>query len=354
VNPRERFLTALLCRGEPDRVPLVDTVYSPNLFRHVLGHCPDHEDGEAFARMALALEFDAVRVHYGVYSSVRMRSIPGDEWVDEWGTTYRRTAGSWPGDTEIAYPIRDRSDLAHYRPPDPDDAGYLEALKAARAVTGGELAVIGSVVGPFSQAWAIVGPQGLMLSFYDDPEFARELLRLGTEFNLQAGRRMIEMGVDAIHLGDDYGANVGPLISPAHFKRFVLPFLREMVHRFQAWSCPVILHSDGNIKPLLKEIGRTGVRCLNPIQRSANMDLKELKGRLGGRMSLWGGIDSTHVLPSGTPDQVEEHTRECLRTAGPGGGYLCGSDHSLRDDMPLENMLRMVETVKRYGQYPIA
>jgi uroporphyrinogen decarboxylase len=353
VNPRERFLTALLCRGEPDRVPLVDIVYSPRLFRHVLGNCPDYEDGEAFARMALALGFDAVRVHYGVYSSVRMRSMPGDEWVDEWGTTYRRTAGSWPGDSEIAYPIRDRNDLAHYRPPDPDGEAYLEALRGARAVAGDRLAVIGSVVGPFSQAWAMAGPQTLMLSLYDDPGLVDELLRIGTEFNLRAGRRMIEVGVDAIHLGDDYGANAGPLISPAHFKRFVLPYLRAMVDRFQAWGCPVILHSDGNINPLLGDIEKAGIQCLNPIQRSAHMDLQELKGRLGGSISLWGGVDSTQVLPCGTPDEVEAHTRDCLRTAGPGGGYLCGSDHSLRDDMPLENVLRMIETVKRYGQYPI-
>ena len=42
-----------------------------------------------------------------------------------------------------------------------------------------------------------------------------------------------------------------------------------------------------------------------------------------------------------------------MRVAGPGGGYILGSDHSLHDGIPVENIYAMVETVKKYGEYPL-
>ena len=68
---------------------------------------------------------------------------------------------------------------------------------------------------------------------------------------------------------------------------------------------------------------------------------------------LMGNIDNKGVLVSGSVDDVIAATKECLRIAAPGGGYILGSDHSVHDDMPNENILAMIETGKKYGKYPI-
>lgn len=45
--------------------------------------------------------------------------------------------------------------------------------------------------------------------------------------------------------------------------------------------------------------------------------------------------------------------RECIRVAAPGGGYCLGSDHSVHDDIPNENVFALYEAGRRYGRYPI-
>jgi uroporphyrinogen decarboxylase len=35
----------------------------------------------------------------------------------------------------------------------------------------------------------------------------------------------------------------------------------------------------------------------------------------------------------------------------PGGGYIISTDHSLHDDIPLENVRALIDTVMKYGNY---
>jgi uroporphyrinogen decarboxylase len=58
-------------------------------------------------------------------------------------------------------------------------------------------------------------------------------------------------------------------------------------------------------------------------------------------------------MVQGTPDDVRQEALECLRIAAPGGGYVLATDHSLHDDISLENVLAYVETAKRHGVYPL-
>jgi uroporphyrinogen decarboxylase len=55
----------------------------------------------------------------------------------------------------------------------------------------------------------------------------------------------------------------------------------------------------------------------------------------------------------GTPDDVRNEVLECLKVAATGGGYILATDHSLHDDIPLENVYTLIDTVKKYGKYPL-
>lgn len=57
------------------------------------------------------------------------------------------------------------------------------------------------------------------------------------------------------------------------------------------------------------------------------------------------------MLISGSKEEVIAQTIECLEIASPGGRYILGSDHSLHDDIPNENVFAMLETAKKYGEY---
>ena len=58
-------------------------------------------------------------------------------------------------------------------------------------------------------------------------------------------------------------------------------------------------------------------------------------------------------MVTGSPADVKNEVLECLRIAAPGGGYVISTDHSLHDDIPLENVRALIDTVKAYGNYPL-
>ena len=83
------------------------------------------------------------------------------------------------------------------------------------------------------------------------------------------------------------------------------------------------------------------------------MDLSRVKQRYKGRLCPVGNVDNVTTLVNGRPEDVEREALECIRTAGPGGGYILASDHSFHDDIPTANVHALIETAKKYGTYPL-
>ena len=92
-----------------------------------------------------------------------------------------------------------------------------------------------------------------------------------------------------------------------------------------------------------------GIDGFNPVQVAAkNMEPASLKKKYGDRLTFWGGIDTQHVLPFGTPDEVRENVRHIIDTLGAGGGYVLNSVHNIQPDVPPENVVAMFEEAASY------
>ena len=117
---------------------------------------------------------------------------------------------------------------------------------------------------------------------------------------------------------------------------------------------PVMMHSDGHIRPLMDMLVSTGINAYHPIERGAGMDLNDVKQTYGDRICLMGNVDNKTTLVTGSTADVIAETKECIRIAAPGGGYVLASDHSVKDDMPNENIFTLYETGRKYGKYPIS
>ena len=81
------------------------------------------------------------------------------------------------------------------------------------------------------------------------------------------------------------------------------------------------------------------------------MDLKSVKQKYLGRLCPIGNVNNKTTMVAGTPNDVARETQECLQIGMPGGGYILSTDHSLHDDIPLESILALIDTVKKYGNY---
>ncbi len=113
---------------------------------------------------------------------------------------------------------------------------------------------------------------------------------------------------------------------------------------------PIMFHSDGNVDELVPMLIEAGVDCLNPLD-PYGVDYRELKRTFGDRLCLSGNIDIEFPLAHGTPAEVEKDVKAHMEALKPGGGYICGSSHSIVNYIPHENFIAMLNAVHRYGVY---
>jgi uroporphyrinogen decarboxylase len=352
-TPKRRFLTAL-SGGQPDRVPLFDFLFSQNLYEHVLGHRPAAYNSEDAIALTNALGLDGVHIAAGAAESFEAVFPAPDVVIDEWGTTQKIDPSvSWPTGGPFKHPVKNRSDWENYVLPDPAAKGRLEPVETAVKLAGDNLAIIGSVSGPYSHTTWFTGLDTLSLMFYDDPALAHEILDAVAEWDIAVGHQMVATGVDVLLIADDMGANQGPLVSKQHFREFVLPYFAKVVRAFRKMGKPVIMHNDGRIWNFLDDLVASGINAYHPIERSADMELGLVKQKYGHQICPIGNVNNKAILREGTVEEVEQQVIECLRAAAPGGGYILASDHSLNNGQKIENILAMFAAAKKYGRYPL-
>ncbi len=341
MNSFQRVMAAMELK-QPDRVPLVEFVVDPKVYRALAPSARTQTDFEEH------FDFDAVCC--GVKFEVT-RQNPDGSYYDEWGVLYK------PCQEVVSHPVRGpietMEDLRRYSLPDPDGLGRLGRLPELAKKYKRQKAIIFHQRAAFMWSAYLVGLDNLLANFLIEPEFAHELMDRVLAVNLKIARNAIRAGADIIVLGDDYASNAGPLFSPEVFEEFVLPRLQRMVDVIHEEGGKVVKHSDGNIWKIVDKIVGTGIDGLNPMEPLAGMDIGEVKKQYGGRVCLIGNIDCGHLLPLGTPQQVEEAVKECIRKAGPGGGFIIISSNSIHSSVSPENYLAMIQAVRRWGNYPL-
>jgi uroporphyrinogen decarboxylase len=74
------------------------------------------------------------------------------------------------------------------------------------------------------------------------------------------------------------------------------------------------------------------------------MDVTALLPAYRGRLAFHGGISTQRTLPYGTPEAVRVETARML-ALGAQGGYICSPAHALEGDVPLANILAMLDVL---------
>lgn len=154
--------------------------------------------------------------------------------------------------------------------------------------------------------------------------------------------------IDIILFGDDLGMQTGPQISPAMYRKFFKPRHQLMWQRAkQLAAVKVMLHCCGGVRELLPDLIDAGLDAINPVQISCRgMAATELKREFGRDITFWGGgCDTQQILPYGTPDQVREHVQQLVAIWKPGGGYVFQQVHNILANVPVANVVAMLEAV---------
>lgn len=189
---------------------------------------------------------------------------------------------------------------------------------------------------------------------YTHPDLVRRLLKEHTRRYVEYGKAAIDAGVSGILMNADYCHKHGPFMSPKQFRELYLPEVKAHHDAFHRKGAFVIQHKDGNVWPiaddLLLESKTDAFQAMEP---TAGMKLEEMKEKYGDKICLMGNIDCVYTLVHKTAEDVAAETKQCIKTGAPGGGYIVSSSNVVIHHTPPENYLALVETVKKYGKYPL-
>ena len=335
----------VLAGGIPDRVPVGLLNFMPAaaaLGMSLREYC---SDGEAMAEAHVVAwerhRHDLIDLENGVAalaSAVGCRvEFEGD------------TSPPW-----VTGPAIDRiEDVDRLRPIDPTADGMLpELLKATRAIADrvgdGAFLLAEADQGPFSLATQIVGIEELLIAVMepDKEPYVERLLEYTTEQVIAYGRALMDAGAHMTGMGESIA---GPdVCSPEVYRKWALPYEREVVDALAADGSRIALHICGNATRIVEDMVATHSPLL---EVDYKVDLAQIKEGIRGKTAVMGTVDPSAVMTLGTPDQVREAAREDIRVLGAGGGFILSPGCALPYETPEENIAALVETARADGHY---
>jgi len=203
-----------------------------------------------------------------------------------------------------------------------------------------------------SAVCASMGYEEYYLALCEDPEFVEEFMDRYEEYTLPQTELVLQYKPDAVVMAVNTCGKTGLTMSPEHVERFVYSRLRKQTAPILSQGVPIILHSDGDNREVMEDWIAMGFAALHPVEPTGSFDIYEAKARWGGQIALLGNIDLAGVLTKGSPEDVAKDTIEHLERLSEGGGYICGSSHDIDDNVPIENLRAMMETVHGWKRNP--
>lgn len=252
-----------------------------------------------------------------------------------------------PAVDEVHALLADKTALGKLKAPDPLGGGRMrdrvDAAALFRDRVGGRRYIEGWIEGPCAEAADLRGINRLMLDFYDDPGFVRELFDFILEMELAFAKAQVDAGVDIIGLGDAAASLVGPQI----YEEFVWPYEKKMVDALHAMGTRVRLHICGNISRVLDGVGRLGCDL---VDLDFMVSVAAAREAMGPDPVLAGNLDPVKVLRAGTPDSIAEAVAQCHREGAP--RFIVAAGCEVPRDTPAENLLALRDYARSHGSEP--
>jgi uroporphyrinogen-III decarboxylase len=175
-----------------------------------------------------------------------------------------------------------------------------------------------------------------------------ELIRIVETFNLSLIHRYIDLGAEWIGYPEDLGMQNGPMISPAHFCRYIKPVYQRLMQPAREAGCIVHMHSDGDIRTLVDDLIEGGVQVIN-LQDLVN-GINWIAERFAGRVCIDLDIDRQAITRFGTPAQIDALIREEVSKLGRKEGGLM-MVYGLYPGVPLQNVRALMDAMTRYATF---
>jgi len=341
MTPLQR--AAAIAKGEPvDRMPC-----NPNIANgtaRILG-CKISEfntDAKTLAASQVAsyrrFGYDSVRIFTDLFT-----------WCEAMGAKVLFPEDDTADLLEPA--LADIKDVAKLEPVNPYKDGrlpvHVDAMKYMIEEVGDEVACSGGVVGPFTNAFFLIGVDKMLKMIRKDPEGVHALCKVSLETCKNWAKAVIDAGLTPTISEPMSSCTV---VSPKVYKEFSEPYLNELVQFIKSHGKGITMHICGQTNKIWTDLADMGIAAMSIDNVASITECKEL---IGDRVKVLGNVDPGGVVYAGTPDLVRLKVLECIAEGYDSPkGYMVMSGCSLPVETPLENIQAFMDTVTELG-YPV-
>lgn len=248
---------------------------------------------------------------------------------------------------------------------DNDIQYWQKAVRQARATGKAVVASLGgTALGDIAHipGMKLKNPKGIRditewyMSIVMRPEMIKRIFDYQSEIALENFSHLYEAigdNIDVVYIcGTDFGTQDSTFCSPEQFDELWLPYYKRIngwVHTHTPWK--TFKHSCGAVEPFMSRFIEAGFDIINPVQVNAKgMDPVHLKNTYGNQLVFWGGgIDTQVTLPYASPEKVREEVLRLCDVFAPGGGFVFNTVHNIQANVPVENIVAMVNAVKEFN-----
>ena len=220
---------------------------------------------------------------------------------------------------------------------------HFDAIR--KALPQGMKAYGGCGYGIFEASQDLVGYEPLCIMQFLDPELFKDLFVKIGDLWVELWNWVIRSYHDIFvfyRMGDDLGYKTSTMLDPDVIRQHILPQYVRIIDLVHASGKKFLLHSCGNIFPLMDDIIALGIDA-----KHSNEDqiapFSEWIERYSGKIGLFGGFD-LNLLVLCEPEVIFQTVlKQGTNFRAAAKGYGLGSGNSIPGYIPVEGFLAMIE-----------
>lgn len=347
MNRRDIVLKAIRFE-RPDYIPMVF---------HVNPACWNHYDRHALQ--------DAIDSHPLLFQDLNLtgegnpyyspNAVKDKPYRDSWGCIWETAEDGITG-TVTKHPLESWDDFTHFTPPSPDvsdgtfpidwkriEASVQDAKKKNRLVKG--TLPHGHT---FLRLQDIRGYANLTYDMADENPNLFRLVDMVSDFNYGFMQHWLALEPDIFCCPEDLGMQVGPMISPDHFKKYIKPVFKRMMQPAREKGIIVHMHSDGDIRSLVDDLTDGGVQVIN-LQDLVN-GIDWIADKFAHKTCIDLDIDRQYITAQGTPQEIDALIKEEVEKLGSKEGGLM-MIYGLYPHIPWKNVTALLDAMQNYATY---
>jgi len=228
-----------------------------------------------------------------------------------------------------------------------DAPDFMETESSSVMIKGTEILakeadvpVAAFMTGPITFSLQLMPYEFLIKNMMKNPEFVHEIVKYSVGVIKKYIKALKNAGATVfVACEHDF-----QMLKPVHIKEFSLQYLPDIFAIFDY----NILHMCGKISIHLNEIVHDlkQIQNLNTINIGPYIDISNTQKLLNNKIGVAGNIDHIRLLPSGSPNDVEDAVKKAIKASGGNPRYMVAPGCEITADTPIDNVKAFVNAAK--------